>query len=327
MKVLVYSTHGFEKDFLINANQNKHELHFLSEKLNENNVELSKGFDAISLFSSDNANANVLTTLHNLGVKYIALRSVGYDHVDITRAKELGIKITNVPSYSPQAIAEHAVALLMTLNRKIIVAQKLMQKNDFRLDELIGFDLYKKTVGVVGTGKIGAAFTKIMKGFGCNLIGYDITENKELKSQTGISYTNLTNLCAQADVIALFCPLNSSTKYLFNEDTFKNIKKGAILINTARGGVVDTKALLNAINNGIISQAGLDVYEFEKPIFFKQHQTPVQDELFTQLFNHPKVVLTGHQAFLTQEALSQIAQTTIDNLDQWGKLGKSDNEI
>lgn len=133
-----------------------------------------------------------------------------------------------------------------------------------------------------------------MKGFGCNLIGYDITENEELKSQTGITYTNLINLCAQADVIALFCPLNSSTKYLFNEDTFKNIKKGAILINTARGGVVDTKALLNAINKGIISQAGLDVYEYEKPIFFKQNQTPVQDELFTQLFNHPKVLLTGH---------------------------------
>jgi D-lactate dehydrogenase len=327
MKVLVYSTHGFEKEFLLKDNQKKHQLFFSKEKLNENTVDLSKDFDAISLFSSDNANAKILQELKNKGVKYISLRSVGYDHVDIPNAKINNIKVANVPAYSPQAIAEHAIALLMTLNRKIVEGQKLMRKNDYRLDKLIGFNLHKKTVGIIGTGKIGAAFCRIMKGFGCNLLAYDIYENPDLINETGITYTSLQNLCNQSDVVAVFCPLTTQTKYLFNKKTFDWFKPNAIFINVARGGIVNTRDMLDALNEHKFAQAGLDVYENEKPIFFKTHKTKPVDELFDELKKHPKVLTTGHQAFLTQDALTQIAQTTIDNLDQWEKLGKSENEI
>lgn len=327
MKVLVYSTHGFEKDFLIKANQSKHQLVFCKEKLSENTVDLSKDFDAIALFSSDNANAKIIQELKTNGVKYISLRSVGYDHVDINIVQQNSLKVANVPAYSPQAIAEHAVALLMTLNRKIILAQKLMHMNDYRLDDLIGFDLYKKTVGIVGTGKIGAAFSRIMKGFGCNLLAHDIYENQELIQETGITYTSLQNLCKQADVVAVFCPLTPQTKYLFNKESFNWMKPNAIFINVARGGVANTRDMLDALNEHKFAQAGLDVYENEKPIYFKKHDKQPDDLLFEELKNHPNVLITGHQAFLTQEALSQIAQTTINNLDQWEKLGVSENEI
>lgn len=327
MKVLVYSTHGFEKNFLINANQNKHDLFFTTEQLNENTASLSNGFDAVALFSSDNANSKSIQELKTNGVKYISLRSVGYDHVDINIAQQNSLKVANVPAYSPQAIAEHAVALLMTLNRKIILAQNLMHTNDYRLDDLIGFDLYKKTVGIVGTGKIGAAFSRIMKGFGCNLLAHDIYENQELIQETGITYTSLQNLCNQADVVAIFCPLTPQTKYLFNKESFNWMKSNAIFINVARGGVVNTRDMLDALNTKKFAQAGLDVYENEKPIYFKKHDKKPDDLLFEELKNHPNVLITGHQAFLTQEALSQIAQTTINNLDQWEKLGVSEHEI
>jgi D-lactate dehydrogenase len=202
-----------------------------------------------------------------------------------------------------------------------------MHTNDYRLDDLIGFDLYKKTVGIVGTGKIGAAFSRIMKGFGCNLLAHDIYENQELIQETGITYTSLQNLCNQADVVAIFCPLTPQTKYLFNKESFNWMKSNAIFINVARGGVVNTRDMLDALNEHKFAQAGLDVYENEKPIFFKQHNKQPDDLLFNELKNNPNVLITGHQAFLTQEALSQIAQTTINNLDQWEKLGVSENEI
>ena len=327
MKVLVYSTHGFEREFLSKANQNKHELTFLQDKLSENTVDLSKDFDAIALFSSDNANEIIIQQLKQNGVKYISLRSVGYDHVDIQKAKNCNIKVANVPAYSPNAIAEHAVALLMSLNRKIIEGQKLMSKHDYRLDNLIGFDLHKKTVGIIGTGKIGAAFSRIMKGFGCNLVAYDIYENTSLINEIGITYTTLQNLCNQSDVVAVFCPLTPQTKYLFNKKTFDWFKSNAIFINVARGGVVNTRDMLDALNNHKFAKAGLDVYENEKPIFFKQHDKQPDDLLFEELKNQPNVLITGHQEFLTQDALTQIAQTTINNLNQWEKLGESENEI
>lgn len=226
MKTLVYSVHGFDKPFLERAAKGKHELVFTEKTLNESTSSLAEGCDAVALFTSDNANEKVVDQLHELGVKFIALRSVGYDHVDMDRAKELGIKVANVPVYSPYAIAEHSVALILALNRKIIPAQKLMQKNDFRLDDLIGFDLYGKTVGIVGTGKIGSAFANIMKGFGCKLLGYDMEENQELIIKTNIEYTSLENICKNSDVISVSCPLNKSTKYMFGKTTFSMMKKG-----------------------------------------------------------------------------------------------------
>ena len=328
MKTLVYSIHDFDKPFLEKTARGKHELIFTEQPLNEATAHLAKGFDAVALFTSDNASAEVLEKLNDCGVKYIALRSVGYDHVDLAKAKLIGIKVANVPAYSPYAIAEHTVALLMALNRKILLSQQLMQQNDFRLDKLVGFDLHGKTVGIVGTGKIGAAFTKIMHGFGCKLLAYDIEKNKELINQTNIVYTSLNDLCMLSDVISVNCPLNSATKYMFNKSTFSLMKKGVVFINTARGGIVNTIDLIDAIDKGIIAAAGLDVYENEKPIFFCNHgDKKMKDELFEKLRSYQNILITGHQAFLTNEALSGIATTSIYNLDCFAKSEDNKNEI
>jgi D-lactate dehydrogenase len=328
MKILVYSIQGFDKPFLVKAAVGKHELRFTDQLLNDPTAHLAKGFDVVALFTSDNASAEVLVKLNENGVKFIALRSVGYDHVDLTKAKSLGIKVANVPTYSPYSIAEHAVALLMALNRKIVLGQQLMRQNDFRLDELVGFDLHDKTIGIVGTGKIGSVFAKIMHGFGCKLLAYDIDVNKELIKEIQIEYVSFENVCKQADVISISCPLNTYTKYMFNKSTFSIMKKGVVLINTARGSIVNTKDLMEALDEGTISFAGLDVYENEKPIFFNNHSNKkIEDELFEKLRSYPNVLITGHQAFLTNEALEGIAAATMNNIDQWSKEGKSINDI
>ena len=328
MKTLVYSSHKFEKPFLQDAALDKQELFFTDQTLQEISANLSKGFEAVALFTSDNASSEVLKLLYSNGVKFIALRSVGHDHVDLKMAKELGIKVANVPEYSPHSIAEHAVALLMTLNRKIIVGQKNILQNNFELDDLVGFDLFGKTIGIVGTGKIGAAFATIMKGFGFKLLGYDIVHDKALIQQTGIVYTSLEDLCKKSDVISVHCPLNESTKYLFNKDTFSLMKKGVFFINTARGGIVNTQDLIEALENETVAAAGLDVYEKEKPIFFKDHkEKPIQDAVFQKLQSFSNVLITGHQAFLTNEALRGIAETTIANLTQFSQKRSSTNDL
>jgi D-lactate dehydrogenase len=328
MKVLVYSTHNFDKPFLEEICCNPIELHFTEQSLSIETVGLAEGFEAIALFSSDKADAETLEKLFELGVRYIALRSVGYDHVDLIKAKELGIKVANVPSYSPYAIAEHAVAMLLALNRKLLKSQELFQQNDFRLDELVGFDLYHKTIGVVGTGKIGSAFARIMNGFGCRLLAYDPVENIELSADITIKYVSLETLCKESDVIALHCPLNKSNHYLFDKIKFDLMKDGVFFINTARGGLVNTEQLLEAIDNGKVAAAGLDVYENEKKLYFKNFKNKeIEDTLFEKLRNNKKVLLTGHQAFLTNEALKGIADTTQFNIKSWMKTGKSINDL
>ncbi len=328
MKTLVYSTRSYDQAFLEKARTDKLELVFTDKDLNTNTAELAKGCEAISLFTSDDASGEVLDKLSAAGVKYIALRTVGHDHVDVPKAKSLGIKVANVAAYSPNAIAEHAVALLMALNRKIPLGQKLMAKDDYRLDELVGFDLKGKMVGIVGTGKIGSAFANIMHGFGCHLLAYDIVENKNLVEKTKISYTSLEDLCAQSDVISLHCPLNPATKYLFNQTLFSKMKKGVIFLNTARGGVVNTDDLRKALDGKIVAAAGLDVYENEKSIFFFNHSDhKIDDALFLELRSYQNVLITGHQAFLTKEALAAIAKTTIENLSAWEKGEASPNEL
>jgi D-lactate dehydrogenase len=328
MKTLVYSSHGFDQPFLQKFANSIHEIEFTEEALNETTAQLSKGFEAVALFSSDKANAAVLEILKQNDVNFIALRSVGYDHVDLNKAQSLGIKVANIPEYSPYAIAEHAVTLLLALNRKVILANELMKTNNFRLDQLVGFDLQGKTVGIVGTGKIGSAFTRIMNGFGCKLLGYDIAENTDLIAKTNIQYTSLEELCKQSDVISVCCPLNEATKYMFNKATFELMKKGVYFINTARGGIVNTFDLIEAIENKTIAAAGLDVYENENGIFFKDLSNKVlADDLFEKLRSYPNVLITGHQAFLTQEALTSISQITMENLSNWEQFGKSPNDL
>ncbi|SKB58786.1 2-hydroxyacid dehydrogenase [Maribacter arcticus] len=328
MRTLVYSIHGFDKPFLEMAANDKHELAFTKEPLNENTADLAKGYEAVVLFTSDRGTAQALEKQAAHGIKYLALRSAGFDHVDLAKAKELGMKVAYVPSYSPYAIAEHAVALMLALNRKLILGQELMNQNNFILDQLVGFDLHGKTVGIVGTGKIGGAYTRIMHGFGCKLLGYDIEQDQELIEDTNISYTSLERLCEQSDVISVNCPLNVCTKHMFNKEIFSKMKKGVMFINTARGGVVNTNDLIDALDNGIIAFAGLDVYEYEKPIFFYDHSgKALEDRLFEKLRSYPNVLITGHQAFLTNEALKGIASTTIANLDAWERNEISENEL
>ncbi|UFH35242.1 2-hydroxyacid dehydrogenase [Flavobacterium acetivorans] len=328
MKILVYSTHDYDKFFLEKATHGKLELVYTDLQLNENTINLAKGFDAISLFTSDYATASILEKLYTYGIKYIALRSAGYDNIDLKKARSLGIKVANIPDYSPYAVAEHAVALLMALNRKIILGQKLMQMGDYRLDNLIGFDLHGKTVGIVGTGKIGSAFAKIMHGFGCKLLACDPKENKKLIQETNITYTTIEELCQNSDVISIHCPLNPETKFMLNGSLFKLMKKGVFFINTARGMIVNTEDLIEALNTGTVAAAGLDVYEKEKTIFFHNLiNKKIEDNIFTILRSHPHVLITGHQGFLTNEALQGIAVSTIANLNAWAYNGISVNEL
>lgn len=328
MKIFVYSTHRFEKVFLQNAANPRHEIIFSTYTLELNTAKLAFGCNAIVVFTSDNLSEEVLYELYRCGIKFIALRSVGFDHVDLQKAKALGFKVANVPNYSPNSTAEHSATLLMALNRKLMVGQKLMKQNDFSLDELIGFELYKKTIGIVGVGKIGSAFAQIMNGFGCNLLGVDPIENKLLKLKTGLKYTSLEAICQESDVISIHCPLTPETHYLFNKSLFDTMKKGMLLINTARGCIVNTNDLLLALDNKIIAGAGLDVYEHEKDIFFRNHlKTIILDKTFEELRNRQNVIITGHQAFLTNEALFEIAKTTFQNIDYWEQGFVCPNEL
>jgi len=327
MNTLVYSSHEFDIPFLEKEAKNKHQLTFTKQALNLSTVNLAQGFEAIALFSNDNPCKEVLEKLHQFGVKFIALRSVGFDHVDLDESKTLGIKVANVPEYSPYAIAEHGVAMLMMLNRKLYEAQLLIQLQDFRLDTLVGFDLNKKKIGIIGTGKIGLVFAKIMNGFGCEILAYDPVQINN-SDELNITYTSLEQLLKESDIVSLNCPLNTSTKKLLSEPQFEIMKKGAILINTARGGVICTESLLKYLENGHLGGACLDVFENEKGLYFFDHRnTIIKDQLFVRLRNLKNVVLTSHQAFLTNEALTGIAQTTISNLSQWEKEGISSNDL
>lgn len=328
MKILIYSAFEFEKPFIEKAKHGKLELVYTSKNLNEDTVALAEGFEAISLFTSDIANGVILEKLYHYGIKYIALRTVGHDHIDIKKARSLGLKVANVPEYSPFAVAEQAVALLMALNRKIILGQKLMDMGDYRLDNLVGFDLHGKTVGIIGTGKIGQAFAKIMHGFGCTLLGNDPVKNETLIQQTNIQYCSIEELCQNADVISIHCPTSASSKYMFNKSLFSQMKKGVVFINTSRGMIVNTEDLIEALNKGIIAGAGLDVYEKERPVFFKNHiSKKINDPVYTILRALPNVLITGHQGFLTNEALQGIANTTISNLNAWAYNNICENEL
>lgn len=327
MKVRVYSIQNYDQPFIEEANNNKHELLFTTEALTLDTVHFAEGCEAVALFTSDDGSAPVLEKLAEIGVRYISLRCVGYNHIDLYKAAELGIRVANVPEYSPYAIAEHGVALLMALNRKIIPSQLLMQMQDFRLDTLIGFDLRGKTVGVIGTGKIGFAFAQIMNGFGCKLLAYDPSPN-EKAGTLDMKYVSLDELVQKSDVISLNCPLNEHTLNLIDDAQFAAMKDGVFFLNTARGGVVNTDALIKHLECGKIGAAGLDVYDKEQGLFFKDHRNSrLTDANFARLRAFPNVLITGHQAFLTNEALGGIASTTIFNLDCWGKGENSINEV
>ena len=247
MKTTIYSTHKFDKPSIVNANNGKHQLNFLEFRLTKETALLAEGSKAIALFSSDDASSEVLKILHKQGIKYIALRSAGFNHVDLKKASELGIKVARVPAYSPYAIAEHTMALILALNRKLIKAHNRVREQNFSLNGLTGFDLNGKTVGVIGTGKIGSVLIKILHGFGCNILAQDINEDQNMIDKYGVIYTDCATLCKHSDIISLHVPLKVSTKYLIDKEHIALMKPGVMLINTSRGGLVDTKAVIEGL--------------------------------------------------------------------------------
>jgi D-lactate dehydrogenase len=326
MKVLVFSARPFDQPALEAAAGN-HQLLFTEKRLTSESAYLAEGCEAVSLFTSDDASAAVLDKLYACGVRYIALRSVGFDHIDLERATVLGMRVANVPQYSPYSVAEHAVALLMALNRKLIQSQHLMSIQDFRIDTLKGLDIHGKTVGVVGTGKIGMAFSRIMLGFGAKVLAYDPQANPEA-IVAGIRYVSFEELLERSDVVSLHCPLNSSTRHLFSGNQFARMKNGALIINTSRGAVINTADLIHALDQGKLAGACLDVYEFEKGLFFEDHRNDqIHDVHYARLRNFTNVIMTGHQGFLTSDAINEIASTTISNLDCWENGCRSENEL
>ncbi|RYY27276.1 MAG: 2-hydroxyacid dehydrogenase [Chitinophagaceae bacterium] len=328
MKTAVFSLHKFEKSFLENANNGKHELLLVESRLTAETAIFAKGCIAVSLFVSDDASTPVLELLHELGIRFIVLRSAGFNNVDIKKAMELGIRIARVPAYSPFAVAEHTVALIMGLNRKLVRANNRISEGNFSLDGLTGFDMNGKVAGILGTGKIGAIVAKILHGFGCTLLGYDAYPNEALVTQFGMKYTDLETVYKNADILTLHTPLNDQTRYIINRKSIEHMKTGVMLINTSRGGLVNTKDVIVALKKGKIGYFGMDVYEEEEGLFFEDHSDDILvDDVIARLMTFRNVLITSHQAFLTQTALENIADTTIYNLDCFDENKDSQNEV
>ena len=314
MTVTFYSAQSYDKIFFDRYNSSQ-TIRYLESRLNEQTADLSAGSDAVCIFVNDHASAEVIQKWSEQGIKLIALRSAGFNHVDLKAAKEYGIPVVRVPAYSPHAIAEHAVAIILTLNRKTHKAYNRVRDGNFSLERLTGFDLFGKTVGVVGTGKIGAVFCEIMLGFGCKIRAFDLMEDEVLQKK-GVQYGTLAELLATSDIISLHCPLNPSTRYMINAESLKTMKDGAMLINTGRGALIDSEAVSAALKSGKLGYLGLDVYEQEENLFAQDlSETIIEDELILRLMNFPNVLITAHQAYLTEEALVEIARITLGNID------------
>lgn len=315
MKIAVFDTHHYDQAALTAANERfGHQLVFFEARLNDTTMGLAAGFDAVCPFVNCRLGEAVLTRLKTLGVKLVTLRAAGYNGIDIAAAERLGITITRVPAYSPHAVAEHAFALLLCLLRKVHRAHARVRELNFSLDGLEGFDLYGKTFGCVGVGRIGAAAIGIARGFGCRVLAFDMIEDRQLAARLGFSYTSLDELLTHADVVSLHVPLTPQTHHLIDSAALARMKSGAILINTSRGAVVDTEALIGVLKSRHLGGVGLDVYEMEENVFFKDLSNDVlSDDLLARLLTFPNVLVTSHQGFLTHEALAAIAETTLAN--------------
>lgn len=296
---------------------------FFETKLSADTVQLAKGYDGVCVFVNDTVNGEVIDKLYSYGVKLVALRCAGFNNVDVKYAYKK-IHVVRVPAYSPYAVAEHAMAMLLTNVRRIHKAYTRTKDFNFSLNGLTGFDLHGKTVGVMGTGRIGKAFIDICKGFGMNVLAYD----KYPDVASGLNYVSLDEIFANSDVISLHCPLTDETKHLINRETIKKLKKGVALINTSRGALIDAESLVEGIKQRIIGCACLDVYEEESDIFFEDFSGHIlEDDVLARLISMPNVIITSHQAFLTQEALNNIAKTTVDNICEFFEKGVSHNEL
>lgn len=327
MRTLVFSSQNYDRESFLAADSSKGvDLHFQPARLNLETVALADGYPVVCAFINDDLSAPVLEQLAAGGTRLIALRSAGYNHVDLPVAQHLGLSVVRVPAYSPHAVAEHAVALILALNRHLHRAYNRTRDGDFSLHGLTGFDLVGKTVGIVGTGQIGATFARIMAGFGCTLLAYDPYPNPKVEA-LGARYLSLPQLLAQAQIISLHCPLTDESKHLINNASLATMRPGAMLINTGRGALVDTPALIEALKSGQLGYLGLDVYEEEAKLFFEDRSDrPLQDDVLARLLTFPNVIITAHQAFLTREALGAIAQTTLENIVRWAE-GSPQNQV
>jgi D-lactate dehydrogenase len=328
MRVAVFSTKPYDRTFLQRANDRfAHDLTFFEPRLTSETSTLAGGFAAVCVFVNDILDATVLERLAEGGLTAVALRCAGFNNVDLEAAEELGIKVVRVPSYSPHAVAEHTVGLMLTLNRKIHRAFARVREGNFSLDGLLGFDLHGRTVGIIGTGQIGAIVARIMSGFGCRLLGCDLNANPDC-IQLGLKYVSLDELLPESDIVTLHCPLTPDTRYLINAETIEQMKRGVMLINTSRGAVIDTKAVIEGLKHGRIGSLGLDVYEEEADYFFEDlSQQAIADDVLARLLTFPNVLVTGHQAFFTHEALEAIADTILHNLREIEETGRSENEV
>ena len=328
MKIAFFNTKQYDQEYFDRTNQNNaHQIRYFSSHLNLESTSLISDEKVVCAFINDNLGAEVLHRLKHKGVELIALRSAGFNHVDMACAKQLSMPVVRVPAYSPYAVAEHAVGLLLCLNRGIHRAHNRIREGDFSLRNLMGFDLHGKTVGVIGTGKIGQAFANIMLGFGCNVIAYDVIHNEQC-IKSGVTYASLDNLLSQADVISLHCPLTPETYHLIDQQALEKMHDGVTIINTSRGKLVDTKAIINALKTGKVGLLGLDVYEEEEALFFEDFsEKGIQDDLLARLTTFPNVIITSHQGFFTQEAMLNIAQTTLSNISQFEQDGSVQNGV
>lgn len=329
MKISFFDTHSFEKEVFDEANKfMQHEIKYLEVRLNEATAPLAKDFLCVCAFVNDHLNASTLNILKKGGTKLIALRCAGFNQVDLTAAREMNFKVVRVPEYSPYAVAEHVVAMIQTLNRKTHRAFNRVREGNFSLDGLVGFDLHGKTIGIIGTGHIGKVLARIMTGFGCNVLLNDIQCDENISGVLHCRYTGVDEILGQADIISLNVPLTPETKHFINQKSLSKMKRGVMLINTGRGALIDTKALIDALKSGHIGYAGLDVYEEEESVFFQDLSGKIiTDDTLVRLMTFPNVLITGHQGFLTNEALNKIAETTLNNISEFERGERLTNEV
>ncbi|MGK7878075.1 MAG: 2-hydroxyacid dehydrogenase [Xenococcaceae cyanobacterium] len=328
MKVAVFSTKAYDRRFLeaVNADYG-HELDFFEPRLNDRTAALASGFPGVCVFVNDQLDRKTLEAIAAGETRLIALRCAGFNNVDLKAAAELGMTVVRVPAYSPYAVAEHTVALILTLNRKLHRAYSRVREGNFSLDGLLGFDLHGRTVGIVGTGKIGFIVGQILKGFGCKILAYDLYPNPEFEAQIG-KYVDLKELAASSDIITLHCPLTPETHYLVNAEALDYMKPGVMLVNTSRGALIDTLAMIEGLKSKKIGYLALDVYEQEEDLFFEDLSNEViQDDVFQRLLTFPNVIITGHQAFFTENALKNIAETTLSNITDFERGKPCPNQV
>jgi D-lactate dehydrogenase len=329
MDIAVFDTHRFDRAALERANERfAHRLSFFEPRLTAETASLAQGFGAVCSFVNDRLDRRALEILRRAGVRLIALRSAGYNHVDLIAARELELPVVRVPEYSPYAVAEHAVALILSLNRKTHRAYARVREGNFALDGLIGFDLHGKTFGVVGFGKIGRAVSAIMRGFGCEVLAADVALDAAQAAELGVRAATLPELYRASDIVSLHAPLTPATHHLIDREAFAAMKRGVMLINTSRGALIDSLALIEALKRGHVGAAGLDVYEEEEGVFFQDLSEQVlQDDTLARLLTFPNVLITAHQGFLTHEALANIAETTLANVTAFEGGGPLRNEV